>query len=102
MESPFEYVYVVERCNVCGASYPLTLHELYLKQQVKAEWRSARPCPECDQQRERLVLGLPAEALKAAEEAWQALAQALAERGVAFYVAQPPPDPHASSQSRHS
>jgi len=32
MDSPLSYVYVDERCNACGSTYPLSLHELYLKQ----------------------------------------------------------------------
>ncbi|HZQ34756.1 MAG TPA: hypothetical protein VFD32_02405 [Dehalococcoidia bacterium] len=89
MESPLSLVYIDERCNACGSSYPLSLHEIYLKQQVKAEWQTARPCPDCDQQRERLVPALPADDLTRVEEAWNALAQVLDARGIAYYLHQP-------------
>ncbi len=90
MENPLTQVYFLERCNACGAQYPLHLYGVYERQHLAEEWQSARPCPSCDALQERLVTAIPAQELAEFEHAWERLAAALAPRGLHYQVGAPP------------
>ncbi len=96
MQNPLTQVYFLERCNVCGATYPLNLYTIYRRQHLGEAWQSARPCEDCEEHRERLVTAVPAQALDAFVRAWDELAAALEARGLAYHVGEPPPssNPH--------
>ncbi|HZU78158.1 MAG TPA: hypothetical protein VFA70_15430 [Dehalococcoidia bacterium] len=99
MENPLTQVYFLERCNVCGETYPLNLYGIYRRQHLDAEWQSARPCADCDARQERLVAAVPAQELAELAAAWDRLAASLDASGLAYHVGDP--KDVASSKASH-
>lgn len=70
------HAFVDEKCNACGHSYRVTLHELLMEHRLHDEWVSPRPCGTCSAETRPLMRALPAPLLENLCEAWERLVEA--------------------------
>ena len=92
-------VYLLQRCNVCGETYPLTLYEILLEQRANAQWQSPRPHGESGVGYNSVLGTVPQEELEALATAWDHLFATLDAKGLTLHIGTPPAHVHPNAGS---
>lgn len=87
-------VYLEQRCNVCGHTYPLTLYEILLEQRANTQWQSPRPHGETGVGYNSVLSAVPQDELEALATAWDHLLTTLEAKGLTPQIGTPPPHVH--------
>lgn len=82
MDNLLRQVYINRRCNACGGTFRVTLHDALMENRVQREWQPARPCSVCSADSGPLRSAVPAEALEGLESAWENVRRAAEEAGL--------------------
>lgn len=74
MDHILKAAYFEHRCNACGGTYRVSLHDLLESKRLGSEWVSARPADACHAGFDSAAAAVPQDLLEAVDRAWNELA----------------------------